>query len=198
MHGYRKFCNKIYQATKYVLGKLGNDFVPRDSGALTGKESLPERWIMTKMNTAAKQINQALEEREFAKSTQISYRLLYNELFDIYVENSKSILSDGTPEEARSAKDTLYTTLESGLQLMSPFMPFLTEELWQCLPRRPGDNTCSVSIAEYPEFEDSHVYIACDNSHGAKLVVERAHSVCVLLGTSYFTSKYRFWQPMLS
>ncbi|GFP59581.1 valine-tRNA ligase, mitochondrial [Trichoderma asperellum] len=155
MHGYRKFCNKIYQATKYVLGKLGNDFVPRESFALTGKESLPERWILTKMNTAAKHINQALEEREFSKSTRISYQFLYDELFDIYIENSKSIISDGTPEEARSAMDTLYTTLESGLRLVSPFMPFLTEELWQRLPRRPGDDTPSISIAEYPEFEES-------------------------------------------
>lgn len=155
MHGYRKFCNKIYQATKYVLGKLGNDFVPRESSALTGKESLPERWIMTKMNTAAKQINQALEAREFAKSARISYQFLYDELFDIYIENSKSIISDGTPDEARSAIDTLYTTLEYGLRLVSPIMPFLTEELWQRLPRRPGDDTCSISIAEYPEFEDS-------------------------------------------
>lgn len=54
MHGYRKFCNKIYQATKYVLGKLGDNFKPYKSSALTGKESLPERWILTKMNTAAK------------------------------------------------------------------------------------------------------------------------------------------------
>ncbi|KAH8647405.1 tRNA synthetases class I-domain-containing protein [Xylariales sp. PMI_506] len=154
MHSYRKFCNKIYQATKYVLGKLGNDFVPRESRALTGRESLPERWILTKMNTAAKQVNQALEEREFAKSTQISHRYLYDELFDIYIENSKSIISDGTAQEARSAMDTLYTTLDHGLRLVSPFMPFLTEELWQRLPRRPGDATSSITIAEYPEYEE--------------------------------------------
>ncbi|KAL7919012.1 tRNA synthetases class I domain-containing protein [Trichoderma austrokoningii] len=155
MHGYRKFCNKIYQATKYVLGKLGDDFVPRESSALTGRESLPERWILTKMNNAAKQINQELEAREFSKSARISHQFLYDELFDIFIENSKSIISDGTPEEARSAMDTLYTALETGLRLVSPFMPFLTEELWQRLPRRPGDDTCSISIAEYPEFEES-------------------------------------------
>lgn len=153
MHGYRKFCNKIYQATKYVLSKLGDDFVPRESSALTGKESLPERWILTKMNTAAKQINQALETREFAKSTQISYRYLYDELFDVYTENSKSIISGGTPEEVHSAKDTLYTAIESGLRMVAPFMPFLTEELWQRLPRRPGDSTSSITIANYPEYE---------------------------------------------
>lgn len=155
MYGYRRFCNKIYQATKYVLGKLGDGFVPRESSVLTGKESLPEKWILTKMNTAAKQINQALDKREFARSTQIIYRYLYDELFDIYIENSKLIISDGTPDAARSAMDTLYTTLECGLRLMSPFMPFLTEELWQRLPRRPGDNTSSITIAEYPEYESS-------------------------------------------
>lgn len=129
MYGYRKFCNKIYQATKYVLGKLGDDFIPRESSALTGQESLSEKWILTKTNTVAKQVNQALEEREFAKSTQAIYRYLYDDCFDIYIENSKLLISDGTPEEARSAMDILYTTFESGLRLMSPFMPFLTEEL---------------------------------------------------------------------
>lgn len=91
MHGYRKFCNKIYQATKYVLGKLGDKFVPRGTSVLTGRESLPERWILSKMDTAAKQINNVLEQREFARATQIIYRYLYDELFDIYIENSKLI-----------------------------------------------------------------------------------------------------------
>lgn len=107
------------------------------------------------MNRAAKQINRALEEREFARSTQISYRYLYDELFAIYIENSKSIISEGTTEEARSAMDTLYTTLETGLRLLAPFMPFLTEELWQRLPRRPGDDTISITIAHYPEYDPS-------------------------------------------
>lgn len=89
MHSYRRFCNKIYQATKYVLGKLGDDFVPRESAAITAEESLPEKWILIKMSNAVKEINQALEEREFAKSTQVAYRYLYDELFDIYIENSK-------------------------------------------------------------------------------------------------------------
>ncbi|GES65915.1 valyl-tRNA synthetase [Aspergillus terreus] len=155
MQGYRRFCNKIYLATKYVLGKLGDDIAARESSALTGKESLPEKWILTRMNTAAKQINQALEDREFAKATEIIYRYLYDGLFDIYIENSKVIISDGTPGEDRSAMDTLYTTLEVGLRLTSSFMPFLTEELWQRLPRRPGNNTSSITIAKYPEYEPS-------------------------------------------
>lgn len=153
MQSYRKFCNKIYQAAKYALGKFGNDFVPRAGSGLSGNESLAEKWILSKMNTATKQINQALEEREFFRSTEIIFRYLWDDLFGIYIENSKSIISDGTPEEARSARDTLYTTLETGLRLISPFMPFLSEELWQRLPRRPGDDTQSITIALYPEYE---------------------------------------------
>jgi valyl-tRNA synthetase len=137
------------------LGKLGDDFIPRVSASFTGEESLPERWILTKMNTAVKEVNAALEEREFAKSTQVAYRYLYDELFDIYIENSKSIISSGTPTQARSAMDTLYTALETGLRLLSPFMPFLTEELWQRLPRRPGEDFKSITIAQYPEYESA-------------------------------------------
>ena len=155
MHSYRRFCNKVYQATKYVLGKLGDEYVPPASRALTGREGLPERWILTKMNTAVRQVNQALEDREFARSTQTIYRYLYDELFDIYIENTKSSISDETSNAIRSVKDTLYTALESGLRLLSPFMPFLTEELWQRLPRRPDDETSSITIAEYPAFDVS-------------------------------------------
>lgn len=108
-----------------------------------------------KMNAAAKVINRSLEECGFAKSTQIRYRYLYDELFVIYIENSKSIMSDGTPKEARSAKDTLYTAIENGLRMVAPFMPFLTEELWQRPPGRPADNTASITVANYPAYKAS-------------------------------------------
>jgi valyl-tRNA synthetase len=153
IHGYRKFCNKIYQATKYVLGKLDADFVPRKTAALTGKESLAERWILHKMTTAAKEVNQALAEREFMKSTSIIYAYWYNHLCDVYIENSKAILQDGTPEEKRSALDTLYTALEGALTMIHPYMPYLTEELWQRLPRRPEDKTPSIVVAKYPVYD---------------------------------------------
>ncbi|KUJ22727.1 valyl-tRNA synthetase-like protein [Mollisia scopiformis] len=153
IHGYRKFCNKIYQATKFVLGKIDADFVPQKTGKLTGKESLAERWILHKLTIAAKEINLALADREFMKSTSVVYAFWYNQLCDVYIENSKAILQDGTPEEKRSALDTLYTTLEGGLTMIHPYMPFLTEELWQRLPRRPQDKTPSITLARYPVYD---------------------------------------------
>ncbi|EDO01752.1 hypothetical protein SS1G_04227 [Sclerotinia sclerotiorum 1980 UF-70] len=153
IHGYRKFCNKIYQATKYVVGKLPADFVPQKTAKLTGRESLSERWILHKMTMAAKEINQNLEEREFMRSTTAVYQYWYNQLCDVYIENSKAILQDGTEEEKRSATDTLYTALEGALTMIHPYMPFLTEELWQRLPRRPEDKTPSIVLAKYPVYE---------------------------------------------
>ena len=74
MHAYRKFCNKIYQASRYVLGKLPAGFTPNAAVTLNGKGSLAERWILHRFNEAAAAMDEALEAREFSKSTQIAYQ----------------------------------------------------------------------------------------------------------------------------
>jgi len=153
IHAYRKFCNKIFQATKYVLGSLPQDFTPSKSGIARG-ETLAERWILHKMNSAAKEINRAIEDREFSKSSQIIYRYWYNELCDVYIENSKGIIRDGTESERESAMQTLYTALDAALTMIHPFMPFITEEMWQRMPRRPEDQTKSIMIAKYPTYNE--------------------------------------------
>ncbi|KAL2831831.1 valyl-tRNA synthetase mitochondrial precursor [Aspergillus cavernicola] len=154
IHGYRRFCNKIYQATKFVLGKLGDDFKPQPTPSKTGKESLSERWILHKFNAAAKDMNAALEDREFSVSASTIYQYWYSQLCDVFIENSKSLLAPELPEEVQqSAKETLYTALEGALTLIHPIMPFVTEELWQRLPRRPNDNTVSIMKAKYPEYK---------------------------------------------
>ena len=153
MHGYRKFCNKIYQATKYVLGKLDADFAPPPKPGTTGKETLAERWILHKLTVAARDINTALAEREFSVATNAMYLFWYGQLCDVYIENSKALIADGTPEQRLSATTTLYTALEGALALMHPFMPFITEEMWQRLPRRPDDTTRSIMLAQYPVYD---------------------------------------------
>ncbi|RAK76451.1 valine--tRNA ligase [Aspergillus fijiensis CBS 313.89] len=153
IHGYRRFCNKIYQATKFVLGKLGDDFKPRPTPTKTGKESLAERWILHKFNAAAKEMNEALEQREFSASASIAYQYWYGQLCDVFIENSKFLLAPEVPAEVQqSAKETLYTALEGALTLIHPMMPFVTEHLWQRLPRRPEDSTISIMKAKYPEY----------------------------------------------
>jgi valyl-tRNA synthetase len=87
MHGYRKFCNKIYQATKYVLGSLDKlqDWKPQANGGKTGSESLAERWILHKFTMASRDINTALDRREFSRATQIVYDYWYRCLCDVYI-----------------------------------------------------------------------------------------------------------------
>lgn len=99
-----------------------------------------------------------MEAREFSLATQAAYKYFYVYLCDTYIENSKAIFDEGSEEQKESAKQTLYTSIEGGLNMIHPFMPFLTEELWQRLPRRQGDSTPSITIAPFPqykpEFED--------------------------------------------
>jgi valyl-tRNA synthetase len=119
----------------------------------TGHESLSERWILHKLNAAAKEINEALEAREFSVTANVSYQYWYSQLCDVFIENSKYLLAeDASPETQESAKQTLYTALEGALCLIHPIMPFVTEHLWQRLPRRPDDKTFSIMRAKYPEY----------------------------------------------
>lgn len=154
VEGYRKFCNKIFQATKFVLGRLGEDYKPPASSSLTGKESLVEQWILHKLSDASKAANQHLENREFSEATNAIYRFWLYELCDVYIENSKYLITEGTPEQQKSAKDTLYTCIDGALKLIHPFMPFLTEEMWQRLPRRaPETSIVTIVKAPYPQYE---------------------------------------------
>lgn len=153
VEGYRKFCNKIYQATKFVLGRLGADYQPPASSAPSGHESLVEKWILHKLTIAARDVNAHLDAREFSEATSSIYNFWYD-LCDVYIENSKSLIQDGTEQQKKSAQDTLYTSIDGALRLIHPFMPFLTEEMWQRLPRRAGETAESITIAEYPEFDE--------------------------------------------
>ncbi|KAK1140967.1 Valine--tRNA ligase, mitochondrial [Aspergillus melleus] len=154
IHAYRRFCNKIYQATKFVLGKLGEDFKPQATPSKTGRESLSERWILHKFNAAAKEMNDTLEQREFSVAAISIYQYWYSQLCDVFIENSKSLLNPDAPAEVQqSAKETLYTTLEGALTMIHPIMPFVTEHLWQRLPRRAGDKNLSIMTARYPEYQ---------------------------------------------
>lgn len=84
----RRFCNKIWNACKFVLGNLANypDFVPRERPGLGGKESLAELWIIAKLNTAVKEINKSIEDREFSKASNTLYAFWYGELCDVFIE----------------------------------------------------------------------------------------------------------------
>lgn len=178
VEGYRKFCNKIYQATKFVLGRLGEDYQPPATSALSGKESLVEKWILHQLTIAAKDVTTHLDKREFSEATSSVYNFWYD-LCDVYIENSKSLIQDGTPEQVKSAKDTLYTCIDGALKLIHPFMPYVTEEMWQRLPRRASDKAVSIMVASFPQYDASFDDVASLEAY--KLVLDVTKSARSLL-----------------
>ncbi|KXN70508.1 valyl-tRNA synthetase, partial [Conidiobolus coronatus NRRL 28638] len=153
VHGYRKFCNKLWNATRFALMKLDSNFTPRASANPTGKESLVEKWILHKLNQAVIETNQALAERNFMNATNSVYNFWLYEVCDVFLEAMKPVLADTSAEAAsarQSMQETLYICLDSGLKLLHPFMPFLTEELWQRLPHINESRLESIVISQYP------------------------------------------------
>ncbi|KAF9050760.1 valine-tRNA ligase [Hymenopellis radicata] len=175
VEGYRKFCNKIFNATKFAMLKLDETFIPETSAKPTGKESLVERWILHKLNIAATEINNQLAERNFMSATSAAYNFWLYELCDVYIEVMKPMTDEAAPESVRrSAQQTLYTCLDHGLRLLHPFMPFVTEELWQRLPRRPNDATPSIMVSAFPVSDRSFVFDEADKQFDLVFSVLRA------------------------
>ncbi|KOG99587.1 valine--tRNA ligase [Saccharomyces eubayanus] len=155
VEGYRKFCNKIYQATKFGLMRLGDDYQPPANEGLSGNESLVEKWILHKLTETSKVVNEALDRRDFLTSTSIIYEFWYL-ICDVYIENSKYLIQEGSAVEQKSAKDTLYILLDNALKLIHPFMPFISEEMWQRIPKRSTEKAATIVKAAYPVYESKY------------------------------------------
>ncbi|KAF9903992.1 hypothetical protein BX616_001440 [Lobosporangium transversale] len=155
--GYRKFCNKLWNATRFALLKFEEGFLPNATAAKSGRESLAERWILNKLNVAAVELNEQLSQRNFMKATDAVYKFWLYELCDVYIEIIKPITEGSDQVAKRSAQDTLYTCLEAALRMLHPFMPFLTEELYQRLPRRDGDKIPTIVKSPFPVHNPSYV-----------------------------------------
>lgn len=152
IEGYRRFCNKLWNATRFALMKLGADYQPEKSLSLIGQESIVDKWILCKLNHAIKETNKAMGHYNLMQATQAIYSFWLYDLCDVYIEAIKPVLiADHSTMASRCAANVLYICLEQGLRLLHPFMPFVTEELYQRLPRRPEDTIPSISVSPYPQ-----------------------------------------------
>lgn len=168
--GYRKFCNKIFQATKFALMRLGEDYQPPAKEGLSGKESLVEKWILHKLTKTAEKVNASIEARDFYETTQAIYNFWLYDLCDVYIENSKFLILEGTEEQKKSARDTLYTCIDGALRMIHPFMPFISEEMWQRLPKRATETSKTIVKAAYPTYRSE--YDNADAASAYELVLE--------------------------
>ena len=178
VEGYRKFCNKIYQATKFALMRLGADYKPSSNASITGKESLVEKWILHRLSAAAKIANESLEERNFFEATNAIYTFWLNELCDVYIENSKFFFTEGTQNNTAISTRYFVYLFGWGHELIHPFMPFITEELWQRFPRREGDETVTITKAAYPQFDEAAHDVKSETAYNLVLdIVKGARSL---------------------
>uniref|UniRef100_A0A4W4E3U1 Valine--tRNA ligase n=1 Tax=Electrophorus electricus TaxID=8005 RepID=A0A4W4E3U1_ELEEL len=156
--GYRHFCNKLWNAVKFAMKTLGEGFVPSEEAQLCSDENVMERWILSRLCAAVSLCGNGFQEYDFPAITTATYNFWLYELCDIYLESIKPVFSRTDPEgqtQADVCRQTLYTCLEVGLRLLSPIMPFVTEELFQRLPRRrPQDCPPSISVTSYPESSE--------------------------------------------
>ncbi|KAI9218457.1 valyl-tRNA synthetase [Blastocladiella britannica] len=155
--GYRKFCNKLWNATRFALTKLPANYVLPTKWNVARDASPAEKWILYKLNKAATEVNASLEGMNFMSTTTAMHQFWLYELCDVYLEASKVLTTD-------SALATLYTCLDMGLRLLHPIMPFVTEELWQRLPRQSGDPE-TIMIAAYPESNPTYASFEAAAAH---------------------------------
>jgi valyl-tRNA synthetase len=139
IEGYRNFANKIWNAARFILMNLEG---PRTATA----RSFPNRWIRSRLNHAIGEITAALEAYRFDHAARAGYQFIWHEYCDWYLELIKPALQAKDSEEAAEARGTLLKTFEILLRLLHPFMPFITEEIWQTLPHE-GE---SIMIRPYP------------------------------------------------
>lgn len=156
--GYRQWCNKLWNAVRFAMSKLGDDYIPPANLASDG---LPFscQWILSVLNFTISKTIKSLESYEFSQATTAVYSWWQYQLCDVFIEVIKPYFSGNDPKfasERRFAQDTLWFCLDNGLRLLHPFMPFVTEELWQRLPSpRECKRAESIMICDYPSTIES-------------------------------------------
>jgi valyl-tRNA synthetase len=185
IEGYRHFVNKIWNASRFALQNLGID---ADAGATTFEAVftlrpafLYNRWILSRLAHAIARSHEGFGSFRIDESALASYRFFYNDFCDWYVELTKAIFAPGSPfaQHAEETRATMVHVLETSLRLMHPLMPFVTEELWQRVPKLQGhERKASIAFGPYPGSHDAELDAEADREMDTiKAVISAARTV---------------------
>lgn len=145
---FRHFCNKIWNALRFILNALGEKFIPQPLEELCPTSPM-DAWILSCLARTAQECERGFLTRELALVTHALHHFWLHNLCDVYLEAVKPVLSHSP--RPPGPPQVLFSCADVGLRLLAPLMPFLAEELWQRLPLRPGNTTApSICVAPYP------------------------------------------------
>ncbi len=158
LEGYRNFCNKLWNASRYALMNAEGKTITTPK---TESLSIADRWILSRLQLAIRDVRSAIDNYRFDQAASALYEFIWNEFCDWYLELTKPVMWHGTDEGKNAAVHTVLTVLETMLRLAHPVIPFITEEIWQNVaPLIRSDfikGKSSIMLEAYPEFEASKV-----------------------------------------
>ena len=157
--GYRNFCNKIWNATNFVLMNTENQDCGYGATATEPRGySFPDMWIVGRLNQTIEQVTQAYETYRFDLAAETLYSFVWNDYCDWYLELAKVQLQTGCASRQRATRHTLLRVLEAALRLLHPIIPFITEELWQTVaPMCDAKTADSIMLARFPEADREQI-----------------------------------------
>ncbi|KLU14182.1 MULTISPECIES: valine--tRNA ligase [Xenorhabdus] len=153
LQGYRNFCNKLWNASRFVLMNTEGQDCGQNGGEML--LSLADRWILAEFNQTIKAYREALDTHRFDIAANILYEFTWNQFCDWYLELSKPAINKGTEAEVRAARHTLIEVLEGLLRLAHPIIPFITETIWQRVKVVKGIDADTIMLQPFPEFDQA-------------------------------------------
>ncbi|MEC8326395.1 MAG: valine--tRNA ligase [Pseudomonadota bacterium] len=155
LEGYRNFCNKLWNASRYVLMHTEEKDCGFNGGEMT--QSLADRWILGQFQNTVKTFTDHLDNYRFDLAASTIYEFTWNQFCDWYLELTKPVLFKGNEAEQRGTRNTLVTVLEGLLRLMHPLTPYITETIWQRVAPLANINADTIMLQAFPQFDESQV-----------------------------------------
>lgn len=181
--GYRLFCNKLWNATRFAL-QFVSDFKPTpnilEELMVSRKMAVRDKFIISRLMACSSTVNDCFATYKFGDAQQAAYAYWMNDVCDVFLELIKPVVYDMSEENKDNrwaAQASLWVAIEAGLRILHPMMPFVTEELWQRLPGRGtlGDlEPTSIMLAKFPQCNDAYRNLECEECMDATMSIVRA------------------------
>ncbi|EKN6077810.1 valine--tRNA ligase [Yersinia enterocolitica] len=155
LEGYRNFCNKLWNASRFVLMNTEGQDCGQNGGEMV--LSLADRWILAEFNQTIKAYREAMDTYRFDLAANILYEFTWNQFCDWYLELAKPVMNSGSEAELRGTRHTLIEVLEALLRLAHPIIPYITETIWQRVKTLKGITADTIMLQPFPEYDASQV-----------------------------------------